>query len=158
MAARRCRTRSLPRRHRGHSHSGVVSVTCRVGTLASRSHSLRPSSLAPRHRVGRPQRRRASAQCLTRRPPTESKNMACLSTGWRAALARRMGRPHRPQRRTSQIAHHMRVRSGLAASRLHTAGRKHRASHPATTPRHDHLIVADRCQRNKPRPAPPSPP
>lgn len=44
----------------------------------------------------------------------------------------------------------MRVRSGLAASRLHTAGRKHRASNPATATGYDHLIVADRCQRNKP--------
>lgn len=35
----------------------------------------------------------------------------------------------------------MRIRNGLAASRLHAAGRKHRASSPATTPRYDHLIV-----------------
>jgi hypothetical protein len=37
----------------------------------------------------------------------------------------------------------MRVRDGLAASRLHAAGRKHHASYPATTTWHDHLIVTD---------------
>jgi hypothetical protein len=58
-----------------------------------------------------------------------------------------MGRPHSPQRRASRIAHHVRVRDGLAASRLHAAGRKHRASHPATAPRHDRLIVADQAPR-----------
>jgi hypothetical protein len=35
----------------------------------------------------------------------------------------------------------MRVRDGLATSRLHAARREHRANHPATTPRHDHLII-----------------
>jgi len=52
-----------------------------------------------------------------------------------------MGRTHSPQRRASRLAHHMRVRNGLVASRLYAAGRKHRASHPATAPWHDHLRV-----------------
>jgi hypothetical protein len=69
----------------------------------------------------------------------EPKHMARLPTGRGAALARRMGGPHSPQRRTSRIAHHMRVHDGLATSRLHAAGHEHRASHPTATPRHDHL-------------------
>jgi hypothetical protein len=36
LAARRCRARPLPRRHRDNSHSRVVSLARRVGTLASR--------------------------------------------------------------------------------------------------------------------------
>jgi hypothetical protein len=38
------------------------------------------------------------------------------------------------------------VRDGLAASRLHTARREHRASHPATTER---IPICDACMSNR---------
>jgi hypothetical protein len=157
LATRRCRTRPLPRRHRGNSHSGVVSLTCRVGTLPPRPHPLRPPSLAPRPPTRRPQRRRATTTRLPRHTPTEQKHMGRLSTRRRAALARRMGRAHSPQRRASWIAHHMRVHDRLATSRLHAAGREHRASRSDTAPGHDYLIVADRRRTLGNRPAPPGP-
>jgi hypothetical protein len=57
------------------------------------------------------------------------------------ALARGMGRPHSPQRRTPRIARRLRVRDGLAASWLCPAGHEHGASYSATTIRHRHLTV-----------------
>jgi hypothetical protein len=62
-----------------------------------------------------------------------------------------MGRPHSPQRRAPRFAYHVRLRHSLAASRLHAAGREHGGVDPATTPRYDHLTLADR-RRAPPRP------
>lgn len=150
LAARRCRASSSPRRHRGKQpqRSGVAHLPS--GDSRPKITYLRPSSLAPSPRACRPQRRRATAQRLTSGPKTEPKHMACLSTGRRAALARGMGRAHSPQRRASRITRRMRIRNGLAASRLRTARREHRARHPTTTLRHDHMTVCSQPGGNPP--------
>jgi hypothetical protein len=139
LATRPHRARPVSRRHRRDSHGGVVPLTRRVGTLATRPHPLRPTPLASRPQTRRPQRPRPTARRLALRSPAEPKHVARISTRRRAALARGMGRPHRPQRCPSRIASRLRVRHRLAARWLHALGCEHRGGNSTATPRHDHL-------------------